>query len=37
MYPIIEFLTGVLFVLTYYTFGLTLHVQIPIFGCPRSS
>lgn len=34
MYPIIEFLTGVLFVLTYYTFGLTLHTfKFLIFGC----
>jgi leader peptidase (prepilin peptidase)/N-methyltransferase len=34
MYPIIEFLTGVLFVLTYYTFGLTLHTfKFLIFAC----
>jgi leader peptidase (prepilin peptidase)/N-methyltransferase len=34
MYPIIEFLTGVLFVLTYYTFGLTLTTfKFLIFGC----
>ncbi len=34
MYPIIEFLTGALFVLTYYTFGLTLPTfKLLIFGC----
>jgi len=34
MYPIIEFLTGAFFVLTYYTFGLTLPTfKFLIFGC----
>jgi leader peptidase (prepilin peptidase)/N-methyltransferase len=34
MYPIIEFLTGAMFVLTYYTFGLTLATfKFLIFGC----
>lgn len=34
MYPIVEFLTGVLFVLTYYSFGPTLHAfKFLIFGC----
>ena len=35
MYPIVEFLTGVLFVLTYYSFGLTLPTfKFLIFGLP---
>jgi len=34
LYPIVEFLTGVLFVLTYYSFGLTLAgFKFVIFGC----
>ena len=34
MYPIIEFLTGAFFVLTYYNFGLTLSTfKFLIFGC----
>jgi leader peptidase (prepilin peptidase)/N-methyltransferase len=34
MYPIIEFLTGVLFVLTYYSFGITLPTfKWLFFGC----
>jgi len=34
MYPIVEFLTGVFFVLTYYTFGITLPTfKFLIFGC----
>jgi leader peptidase (prepilin peptidase) / N-methyltransferase len=34
MYPIVEFLTGALFVLTYYSFGLTLPTfKFLIFGC----
>ena len=34
MYPIVEFLTGVLFVLAYYSFGLTLPTfKFLIFGC----
>jgi leader peptidase (prepilin peptidase)/N-methyltransferase len=34
MYPIVEFLTGVLFVATYYTFGLTLPAfKFLAFGC----
>jgi leader peptidase (prepilin peptidase)/N-methyltransferase len=34
MYPIIEFLTGAFFLLTYYTFGLTLPTfKFLIFGC----
>jgi leader peptidase (prepilin peptidase) / N-methyltransferase len=34
MYPIVEFLTGAFFVLTYYTFGLTLPTfKFLIFGC----
>jgi len=34
MYPIVEFLTGALFVLTYYTYGLTLPTfKYLIFGC----
>jgi leader peptidase (prepilin peptidase)/N-methyltransferase len=34
MYPIVEFLTGLLFVLTYYTFGITLPTfKFLLFGC----
>jgi leader peptidase (prepilin peptidase)/N-methyltransferase len=34
MYPIVEFLTGGLFVLTYYTYGITLPTfKYLIFGC----
>ena len=34
MYPIVEFLTGVLFVLTYYTYGITLPTfKYLFFGC----
>src|SRR3974390_2219461 len=34
MYPIVEFLTGALFVLTYYTYGITLPTfKYLIFGC----
>lgn len=34
MYPIVEFLTGALFVLSYYSFGLTLATfKFLIFGC----
>lgn len=34
MYPIVEFLTGVFFVLTYYTFGLSLPAfKLLFFGC----
>jgi leader peptidase (prepilin peptidase)/N-methyltransferase len=34
MYPIVEFLTGVLFVLTFYTFGVTLPAfKFLVFGC----
>jgi leader peptidase (prepilin peptidase)/N-methyltransferase len=34
MYPIVEFLTGALFVLTYYTYGLTLPTfKFLIFAC----
>jgi leader peptidase (prepilin peptidase) / N-methyltransferase len=34
MYPIIEFLTGALFVLTYYSFGISLvTLKFFIFGC----
>ncbi|HTZ46207.1 MAG TPA: prepilin peptidase [Verrucomicrobiae bacterium] len=34
MYPVVEFLTGVLFVLTYYSFGLTLAgFKFVILGC----
>lgn len=34
MYPVVEFLTGALFVLTYYTFGLTLPTfKFLIFAC----
>jgi len=34
MYPIVEFLTGVFFVLTYYTFGVTLPTfKFLLFGC----
>lgn len=34
MYPIVEFLTGALFVLTYYSFGLVLPTfKFLIFGC----
>ena len=34
MYPIVEFLTGVLFVVTYYSFGLTLPTfKFLIFAC----
>jgi leader peptidase (prepilin peptidase) / N-methyltransferase len=34
MYPLIEFLTGALFVLTYYRFGFTLTAfKVLIFGC----
>jgi len=34
MYPLVEFLTGVFFVLTYYTFGLTLPAfKFLVLGC----
>ena len=34
MYPIVEFLTGALFVLTYYTYGITLPaIKYLFFGC----
>lgn len=34
MYPIVEFLTGLLFVLTYYSFGVTLPTfKFLLFGC----
>ena len=34
MYPIVEFLTGMLFVLTYYTYGITLPTfKYLFFGC----
>jgi leader peptidase (prepilin peptidase) / N-methyltransferase len=34
MYPLVEFLTGLFFVLTYYTFGITLPTfKFLIFGC----
>jgi len=34
MYPAVEFLTGLLFVLTYYTFGLTIPTfKFLLFGC----
>jgi leader peptidase (prepilin peptidase)/N-methyltransferase len=34
LYPIVEFLTGSLFVLTYYTFGITLPTfKFLLFGC----
>lgn len=34
MYPIVEFLTGLYFVLTYYTFGVTLPTfKFLVFGC----
>lgn len=34
MYPIVEFLTGLLFVLTFYTFGITIPTfKFLIFGC----
>jgi len=34
MYPVVEFLTGVLFVLTYYTYGITLpSFKYLFFGC----
>ena len=34
MYPVVEFLTGLLFVLTYYTFGVTLPTfEFLFFGC----
>lgn len=34
MYPLVELLTGMMFVLTYYTFGLTIPAfKILLFGC----
>jgi len=34
MYPVVEFLTGALFVLTYYTFGISLSTfKFLLFGC----